>query len=76
MLSTPTTVRGTSSAVPTGPQAHGTDDGSELQAIVKKRLRSVHMWDELRDRLNDNALRLTRRAAAAPLHRADARGRT
>ena len=42
-----------------GPRVHGTNNGSELQAIVEKCLRSVHMWDELKDRLNDNALRLT-----------------
>jgi phosphate transport system ATP-binding protein len=42
-----------------GPRVHGTNNGSELQAIVEKCLRAVHMWDELRDRLNDNALRLT-----------------
>jgi phosphate transport system ATP-binding protein len=42
-----------------GPRVHGTNSGSELQAIVERCLRSVHMWDELRDRLNDNALRLT-----------------
>ena len=42
-----------------GPRVHGTNDGSKLQAIVEKCLRAVHMWDELKDRLNDNALRLT-----------------
>jgi phosphate transport system ATP-binding protein len=42
-----------------GPRVHGTNNGSELQAIVERCLRSVHMWDELKDRLNDNALRLT-----------------
>jgi phosphate transport system ATP-binding protein len=42
-----------------GPRVHGTNNGSELQGIVERCLRSVHMWDELKDRLNDNALRLT-----------------
>jgi phosphate transport system ATP-binding protein len=42
-----------------GPRVHGTNSGSELQAIVERCLRSVHMWDELKDRLNDSALRLT-----------------
>jgi len=42
-----------------GPRLHGTNNGSELQAIVERCLRAVHMWDEIRDHLNDNALRLT-----------------
>jgi len=42
-----------------GPRVHGTNNGSELRATVERCLRSVHMWDELKDRLNDNALRLT-----------------
>jgi phosphate transport system ATP-binding protein len=42
-----------------GPRLHGTNNGSELQAIVERCLRAVHMWDEIKDRLNDNALRLT-----------------
>jgi len=42
-----------------GPRLHGTNNGSELQAIVERCLRAVHMWEEIKDRLNDNALRLT-----------------
>jgi len=42
-----------------GPRLHGNNNGSSLQAIVEKCLRAVHMWDELKDRLNDNALKLT-----------------
>jgi phosphate transport system ATP-binding protein len=42
-----------------GPRVHGTNNGSELQAIVERCLRAVHMWEELKDQLNDNALRLT-----------------
>ena len=42
-----------------GPRLHGTNSGSALQAIVERSLRSVHMWDEVKDRMNDNALRLT-----------------
>jgi phosphate transport system ATP-binding protein len=42
-----------------GPRIHGTNNGSELQAIVERCLRSVHMWDEVKDKLNDSALRLT-----------------
>jgi len=42
-----------------GPRVHGTNNGSELQGIVEKCLRSVHMWDEVKDKLNESALRLT-----------------
>ena len=42
-----------------GPRIHGTNNGSELQAIVERCLRSVHMWDEVKDKLNESALRLT-----------------
>jgi phosphate transport system ATP-binding protein len=42
-----------------GPRVHGTNNGSELQVIVERCLRSVNMWDEVKDRLNDNALGLT-----------------
>ena len=42
-----------------GPRIHGTNNGSELQAIVERCLRSVHMWDEIKDKLNESALRLT-----------------
>jgi phosphate transport system ATP-binding protein len=42
-----------------GPRVHGTNNGSELQAIVERCLRSVQLWDEVKDKLNDSALRLT-----------------
>ena len=42
-----------------GPRIHGTNNGSELQAIVERCLRSVQLWDEVKDKLNDSALRLT-----------------
>ena len=42
-----------------GPRVHGTNNGSELQGIVERCLRSVHMWDEVKDKLNESALRLT-----------------
>ncbi len=42
-----------------GPRLHGINRGSELQAIVERCLRSVRMWDETKDRLNENALGLT-----------------
>jgi len=42
-----------------GPRVHGTNNGSELQSIVERCLRSVHMWDEVKDKLNESALRLT-----------------
>jgi len=42
-----------------GPRVHGVNQGSELQATVERCLRSVRMWDEVKDHLNENALRLT-----------------
>ncbi|MBM3322754.1 phosphate ABC transporter ATP-binding protein [candidate division WOR-3 bacterium] len=42
-----------------GPRLHGTNNGSELQAIVERCLRAVRMWDEVKDKLLSNALRLT-----------------
>jgi len=42
-----------------GPRVHGTGRPSELQAIVERCLRQVRMWDEVKDRLNQNALTLT-----------------
>jgi phosphate transport system ATP-binding protein len=42
-----------------GPRVHGTNNGSELQAIVERCLRAVRMWDEVKDKLLTNALRLT-----------------
>ena len=42
-----------------GPRLHGNNRAGSLREIVERCLRSVHMWDEIKDRLNDNALRLT-----------------
>lgn len=42
-----------------GPRLHGTNRPGDLQAIVERCLRSVHMWDEVKDRLHKNALQLT-----------------
>jgi len=42
-----------------GPRIHGTNNGSELQAIVERCLRAVHLWDEVKDQLTESALRLT-----------------
>jgi phosphate transport system ATP-binding protein len=42
-----------------GPKIHGTNDKSELDAIVEKSLRGAAIWDEVYDRLNENAYSLS-----------------
>ncbi len=42
-----------------GPQVHGLKKRSELEDHVEKSLRSVHLWDELKDRLQVSALSLS-----------------
>jgi phosphate transport system ATP-binding protein len=42
-----------------GPRLHGEHGPSALQATVERCLRAVHIWDELKDRLHENALKLT-----------------
>jgi phosphate transport system ATP-binding protein len=42
-----------------GPTIHGTKDRNALSAIVEKSLRATALWDEVKDRLNDSALRLS-----------------
>jgi len=42
-----------------GPIIHGTKDRQTLCAIVEKSLRATALWDEVKDRLNDSALRLS-----------------
>lgn len=42
-----------------GPRCHGENRGGELQAIVERCLRAVWLWDELKDRLDSVATRLT-----------------
>lgn len=39
-----------------GPRAHGIKKKSELDAIVERSLRQAALWDEVKDRLKDNAL--------------------
>ncbi len=39
-----------------GPRAHGVKKKSELDEIVERSLRQAALWDEVKDRLKDNAL--------------------
>lgn len=39
-----------------GPRAHGIKKKSELDKIVERSLRQAALWDEVKDRLKDNAL--------------------
>ncbi len=42
-----------------GPRIHGLRDRSKLAAVVEKSLRQAALWDEVKDRLGDNALGLS-----------------
>jgi len=42
-----------------GPRIHGTADKVDLDAIVEKSLRGAALWDEVKDRLMDNAYSLS-----------------
>lgn len=42
-----------------GPKIHGTSDRRHLGELVEKSLRQAALWDEVKDRLNDNALGLS-----------------
>lgn len=42
-----------------GPRLHGTRDKAVLAAIVEKELRAAGLWDEVKDRLNGPASRLS-----------------
>jgi len=42
-----------------GPRIHGTRDRQQLAAIVEKSLVRAGLWEEVKDRLNDNALGLS-----------------
>lgn len=42
-----------------GPKLHKIANSSELDAIVEKSLKGGALWDEVKDRLNDNALSLS-----------------
>ena len=42
-----------------GPRIHGTADKADLDAIVEKSLRGAALWDEVKDRLRDNAYSLS-----------------
>ena len=57
-----------------GPRVLGITS-EELDDRVERSLAQAALWDEVKDRLKRVALRALRRTAAAPLHRARARGR-
>ncbi|OPX18902.1 MAG: phosphate ABC transporter ATP-binding protein [Desulfobacca sp. 4484_104] len=42
-----------------GPRLHGRPSRAELEAILVRSLKAVHMWDEVKDRLQSPALSLT-----------------
>lgn len=42
-----------------GPRTHGIKDKNKLDEIVEKSLKNAAIWDELKDRLNKNALSLS-----------------
>ncbi len=42
-----------------GPRIHGTRDKAALDAAVERSLRAAALWDEVRDRLDENALGLS-----------------
>jgi phosphate transport system ATP-binding protein len=42
-----------------GPRVHHMAKGSELEGIVEESLKAVHLWEELKDRLNRSALDLS-----------------
>jgi len=42
-----------------GPKIHKTADGNALENIVEKSLKGSALWDEVKDRLNESALRLS-----------------
>jgi phosphate transport system ATP-binding protein len=42
-----------------GPRIHGTVDKADLDIIVEKSLRGAALWDEVKDRLKDNAYSLS-----------------
>ncbi|GAA0470750.1 phosphate ABC transporter ATP-binding protein PstB [Alkalibacillus silvisoli] len=42
-----------------GPRIHGVKNKFKLREIVEKSLKQVALWDEVKDRLNDNALGLS-----------------
>lgn len=43
-----------------GPRAHGEWDAGKLDAIVENSLKGASLWDEVKDRLHDSALGLSR----------------
>ena len=52
-----------------GPRTHGIRNKAQLDEIVERSLRGAAIWDEVKDRLKKSALGMSRRPAAAPVHR-------
>ncbi|MFB0560379.1 MAG: phosphate ABC transporter ATP-binding protein PstB [Candidatus Lokiarchaeia archaeon] len=42
-----------------GPRIHGINDGNQLHKIVEDSLKSAALWDEVADRINENAYELS-----------------
>ncbi|MEW6686758.1 MAG: phosphate ABC transporter ATP-binding protein PstB [Candidatus Edwardsbacteria bacterium] len=42
-----------------GPQRHGIKDRTRLQEIVEKSLKSAYLWEEVKNRLNEPAIKLS-----------------
>jgi phosphate transport system ATP-binding protein len=42
-----------------GPRIHGINDRKKLDVVVEKSLKNAALWDEVKDRLKDNALELS-----------------
>lgn len=42
-----------------GPRRHGIKNKKELNGIVERTLGSAYLWDEVKDRLNDSAMKLS-----------------
>ena len=42
-----------------GPRVHGVDEQDELDQVVEKSLRGAALWEEVKERLNDNAYSLS-----------------
>ena len=52
-----------------GPRTYGIRNKAKLDELVEQSLRRAAIWDEVKDRLKKNALGLSRRPAAASVHR-------
>ena len=52
-----------------GPKLHGVHNKAELDELVESSLRGAALWDEVKDRLQEERAGPFRRPAAAPVHR-------